>query len=103
MTGLTDEQRSILEEIGRDEFLGAGFYFSGGTALSSVYLHHRISEDLDFFSEHTFDPLSLLNKITSWSKKLGFEISPQTVENTYIYNLTFPPPVLQITVPMRHI
>jgi len=24
---------------------------SGGTALSEFYLHHRFSEDLDFFSE----------------------------------------------------
>ena len=27
------------------------FFFTGGTALSALYLHHRISEDLDFFTE----------------------------------------------------
>jgi len=32
-----------------------GFYLSGGTALSAYYLKHRISDDLDFFSEHDFD------------------------------------------------
>ena len=27
------------------------FYLSGGTALSEFYLHHRLSEDLDFFTQ----------------------------------------------------
>lgn len=26
-----------------------GFYLTGGTALSRGYLHHRLSDDLDFF------------------------------------------------------
>ena len=28
---------------------GTGFYLTGGTALSRGYLHHRLSDDLDFF------------------------------------------------------
>lgn len=28
----------------------SGFYLTGGTALSRFYLHHRYSDDLDFFS-----------------------------------------------------
>ena len=32
----------------------AGFYLTGGTALSAYYLNHRQSDDLDFFSEHDF-------------------------------------------------
>jgi predicted nucleotidyltransferase component of viral defense system len=33
-----------------------GFYLTGGTALSRFYLHHRYSDDLDFFSHdlHAF-------------------------------------------------
>jgi hypothetical protein len=27
------------------------FYLTGGTALAEFYLQHRLSEDLDFFSE----------------------------------------------------
>lgn len=90
MTGLTDEQKTILEEFGQDDFLRSKFYFSGGTALSTVYLHHRLSEDLDFFSEQQFDQLAILNKITTWGKKFNFEITPIVVEDTYIFNLTFP-------------
>ena len=42
------------------------FYLTGGTALSEFYLEHRLSEDLDFFSEQEFDPLF----ISSTFKKL---------------------------------
>ncbi|MEX0681616.1 MAG: nucleotidyl transferase AbiEii/AbiGii toxin family protein, partial [Balneolales bacterium] len=28
------------------------FYLTGGTALSRFYLHHRFSEDLDFFADN---------------------------------------------------
>lgn len=31
--------------------LSKKFYLSGGTALSEFYLHHRLSEDLDFFTQ----------------------------------------------------
>jgi hypothetical protein len=35
--------------------IAARFYLAGGTALA-LQLGHRVSEDLDFFSEKTFDP-----------------------------------------------
>ncbi len=38
------------------------FYLAGGTALA-MQLGHRISEDLDFFSEREFDPEALKNRI----------------------------------------
>ena len=51
---LTKEQQTILSEVGKESFF-TNFYFTGGTALSAFYLQHRYSEDLDFFSEETFD------------------------------------------------
>jgi hypothetical protein len=39
-------QDKVLEIIGK---LPVGFYLTGGTALSRAYLHHRYSDDLDFF------------------------------------------------------
>jgi predicted nucleotidyltransferase component of viral defense system len=47
-----DQQRLI--EIFAGTSLVKKFYWTGGTALSVVYLHHRLSIDLDFFSEKTF-------------------------------------------------
>ena len=39
-------QDKVLKIIGQ---LPVDFYLTGGTALSRVYLHHRFSDDLDFF------------------------------------------------------
>jgi len=41
--------------MGRADTLARQFYLTGGTALAAFYLHHRYSEDLDFFSETEFD------------------------------------------------
>jgi len=35
------------------------FYLTGGTALAEYYLHHRWSDDLDFFTERKIDSLAL--------------------------------------------
>jgi len=51
----TPLQRSIFDKVSKDPILSKQFYFTGGTALSAFYLHHRESEDLDFFSETDFE------------------------------------------------
>lgn len=56
---LTPRQKAFLEAAGADEFVVRNFYLTGGTALAAFYLHHRYSEDLDFFSEKEVDPLAL--------------------------------------------
>lgn len=45
-------QDKILEIVGK---LSVGFYLTGGTALSRAYLHHRYSDDLDFFVNNVPD------------------------------------------------
>jgi hypothetical protein len=40
---IQDKVLKIIEKLPVD------FYLTGGTALSRVYLHHRFSDDLDFF------------------------------------------------------
>lgn len=47
---LTEEQKQLLAHFPTSA-LCKSFYLTGGTALSAFYLHHRLSEDLDFFSE----------------------------------------------------
>jgi predicted nucleotidyltransferase component of viral defense system len=51
----TPLQQSLFDKIAQHPFLSKTFYFTGGTALNAVYLHHRESEDLDFFSETDFE------------------------------------------------
>ena len=53
MKELTPLQRQVLELFIRSP-LKEHFYWSGGTALAVVYLHHRYSQDLDFFSDTAF-------------------------------------------------
>jgi predicted nucleotidyltransferase component of viral defense system len=47
---LTSEQKSLLRSFSGSD-LRFPFYLTGGTCLSAFYLSHRLSEDLDFFSE----------------------------------------------------
>lgn len=54
-TTFSSTQKVVFDSFAKDKNLSKKFYFTGGTALSAVYLHHRESEDLDFFSETDFD------------------------------------------------
>ncbi len=47
---LTQDQKLLLERFGASP-LAQNFYLTGGTALSAFFLHHRLSDDLDFFSD----------------------------------------------------
>ena len=58
-TILTANQQSLLAAISKDPLLSKTFYLGGGTALAEYYLHHRLSEDLDFFTDSEFDPLGI--------------------------------------------
>ena len=48
---LNQKQIRLLQFISQNKFLQANFYWTGGTALATLYLGHRLSKDLDFFSE----------------------------------------------------
>jgi len=47
---LTDTQQRFLDAFFRDSDESEPFYLTGGTALAGFYLHHRYSDDLDFFT-----------------------------------------------------
>ncbi|MDO8639666.1 MAG: nucleotidyl transferase AbiEii/AbiGii toxin family protein [bacterium] len=61
---LSPLQRKVLSILASDNNFTQNFYFTGGTVLANYYLHHRLSEDLDFFSEKEIDVfwLSILTK-----------------------------------------
>lgn len=64
----TPIQQRLFNVITQHALLPKTFYFTGGTALSAVYLNHRESEDLDFFSESDFDNepiLEIMNNIAT--------------------------------------
>lgn len=61
---LTEEQKNLLLRF-RDSPLCQRFYLTGGTALAAFYLHHRLSEDLDFFSEENVSVEEVLDFVKS--------------------------------------
>lgn len=66
----TPLQRKIFDKVSKDSMLSKQFYFTGGTALSSFYLHHRESEDLDFFSENDFENTAIEKLMANLSLEL---------------------------------
>ncbi|MFH0943543.1 MAG: nucleotidyl transferase AbiEii/AbiGii toxin family protein [Candidatus Beckwithbacteria bacterium] len=50
-TLLTAKQLAFLELIQKQPQLTKRFYLTGGTALTEFYLKHRLSEDIDLFTE----------------------------------------------------
>lgn len=53
---LSVNQQKLLKLLSEETLICQTFYLSGGTALAEFYLQHRLSEDLDFFSEEEFGP-----------------------------------------------
>ena len=93
---LTKEQQLILDEIKQSNDLSQ-FYFTGGTALSALYLQHRYSEDLDLFSENKFDNQTILGLVEGWSKKYHFTFQSEFHEVVYIFQIQFPnAPLLKV-------
>lgn len=85
----TPEQTIILNQVEKDLYLKSNFYFTGGTALSYLYLQHRHSEDLDFFTEKELDQEKILTQVSEWAKIYDFSYEPQMKEVVYIFLLTF--------------
>lgn len=72
---LNNFQRDFLKTLGKTE-LSRYFLWSGGTALSFYYLKHRLSFDLDFFSQELLPDDYLLLQI----KKIFSELKVKKFE-----------------------
>ncbi|MEK7653217.1 MAG: nucleotidyl transferase AbiEii/AbiGii toxin family protein [Patescibacteria group bacterium] len=70
---LTQNQKKVLEAVSTNSGICRDFYLTGGIALAGFYLHHRLSEDLDFFSEKEVDSQAIFIFFKSISKKCGFK------------------------------
>jgi len=83
------EQQLIFDQITTEKKLVKMIYFTGGTALSSFYLQHRYSEDLDFFSENKFDENEIFSMVSLWAKKYQFTFKNQLSEVVNMFYFTF--------------
>jgi len=86
---LTPEQDDIINKFIRENYLRDNFYFTGGTALSSCYLQHRYSDDLDFFTSGTFNNLAVLEIIQKWADSLNIKMDSQNIGELYIFTLNY--------------
>lgn len=84
---LSENQKKLLAIIADDDALTGKFYLTGGTALAEYYLQHRLSEDLDFFAEETFEPDAISVFFKTVQKKLG--IISVSFEQSFNRNLFF--------------
>ena len=88
---LSEKQNQILQLLAEEKSICDHFYLTGGTALAEFYLHHRLSEDLDFFSEREFDPQSIMVILKKLQKTVG--IITVEYQQSFNRNLFF----LQVT------
>ena len=86
----TKEQKIILDLISKTEALTKDFYFTGGTALSEFYLHHRYSDDLDFFTDKKLDQQLIFTLMSEWGDTHHFRFTSRFVQVVYRFELTFP-------------
>lgn len=73
-------QDKVLEIVGQ---LPVGFYLTGGTALSRAYLHHRYSDDLDFFVNGADDFKMQVNTVMKALADTGLQVSTQVADEGF--------------------
>ncbi len=86
-TILSQNQINLLKAIAADKFITHSFYLGGGTALAEYYLHHRLSEDLDFFTDVEFDPIAISTFFKSHQSSL--KIKKIDYQQSFNRNLFF--------------
>jgi len=89
-TILTSRQSDFLELAKGDPEIVNWFYFTGGTALSEFYMHHRYSEDIDLFTESDINDAEIDKLIQKAVRKLRAKnIRKRKISGLFIYELQF--------------
>lgn len=83
-------QRVFLDEITRDPYFCSKFYLTGGTALAACYLHHRLSEDIDLFSNKKLDEPRITGLVAVVAKRLHLDIEYARIHDRLAYTIVFP-------------
>lgn len=71
-TVLKEWQKKAIDFVFSQDKLN-NFYLTGGTALAGYYLHHRISDDLDYFSYDEIDSIYIHSIAEELRKVIGAE------------------------------
>lgn len=79
---LSTKQQQLLNFLSREDSITRHFYLTGGTALTEFYLHHRYSEDLDFFCEEEVNTEAVFSIL----KKIGKQAGVKKIDVTQSFN-----------------
>lgn len=79
-------QDKVLEIVSK---LPVEFYLTGGTALSRAYLHHRYSDDLDFFVNDVVDFKSQANIIIKALAEAGHPTDISVADDGFVRIFVF--------------
>lgn len=93
---LTPNQYRLLERAAADRVITDAYYLTGGTALAAFYLGHRISEDLDFFTESPIDEIALASWVKQTANALEAEVTFQKLRGQYVYYFHFPKDMVKV-------
>ena len=95
---LTLPQRNALAFVMADPFL-KDFYLSGGTALAAYYLHHRTSDDLDFFTANEINGMAIDAAVQRLRDRVrAIDVTYQKMHDRRLYILRFDEPIPALKV-----
>lgn len=86
----TKIQKLFLDKVQLDPYLVKIFYLTGGPALAACYLNHRLSEDIDLFSDTAFDEATVTASMAHLVTSLGVRSKLSKILGRLRYDLTFP-------------
>jgi len=87
---LTERQRKFLSLFAEEKDLAQEYVLSGGTALAEYYLHHRLSEDLDFFTQNKVDAMRVRQFVEKARDNMqASDITSQKLYDRHIFLLKF--------------
>lgn len=88
---LTEEQEKFLDLVSKEPYLCRKFYLTGGTPLTVLYLFHRLSEDVDLFSENEINLPSIKIFIGKIQKELKLrKVDYRQFLGLHTFQLVFP-------------
>lgn len=83
-TILTTVQREFLDIVIAEPYLRRKYYWTGGTVLAEMYLHHRESEDIDLFTEKAEVHLPSITKFVGIA---GAKIGAKSIKHSRFLGL----------------
>ncbi len=79
-----------MEQVKTDDEITQWYYFTGGTALTEFYLHHRLSDDLDFFTRSQVNDVKIDAFINHLRVPLEItNVDKHHISGLFMYSLTF--------------